>query len=93
MSTLRIEPSARGFPASCPHCNVALDLLESPWCGCTADHPSKICQRCWQCACSHFDYKNPLCWESPPKILRENGFDRLFSPYLRNTTQPAISDR
>lgn len=78
----QVIPLARGtWPAVCPQCNGAMDLLAAPWCGCGAGHPSKICPTCDLCACDHPDYGNPICWSEAPALLRRFGFARLFNVY------------
>ena len=86
---------ARGsFSAYCPQCATALDLLATPWCGCGAGHPSKICPTCDLCACDHPDYSSPICWSEPPALLRRFGFSRFFTVYESGATaRPGVRKR
>ncbi len=68
----------------CWHCGRQFDLLGAMWCGCGArvDRPSKMCPYCFQCICLHPDYNNEALWGSPPRYLKQHGFDKLFYLYL-----------
>jgi hypothetical protein len=68
----------------CWHCGRDFDLITAMWCGCgtRVTRPSKICPHCLQCICMHPDYSNEALWGTPPRYLKQHGFDRLFYLYL-----------